>query len=106
MTEVMDQALAELLERSDERDLYETRIERAHRDGWRAGWAEGYDMGRRDEGAERDQAWNEIARPVTRGGPTHDELERKRWTVRGEPRTRETFGLPHPDDYQGREGAA
>jgi len=30
--------------------------------------------------------------------PTADEL---RWSVRGELRTRETFGLPHPADYRG-----
>lgn len=27
--------------------------------------------------------------------------EARRWNVRGEPRTRATFGLPHPDDFQG-----
>ena len=47
-----------------------------------------------------------IARPVARGGPAYAEIERKRWTVRGEQRTRETFGQPHPGDYLGRDGAA
>jgi hypothetical protein len=33
------------------------------------------------------------------------ETEARRWTVRGEPRTRATFGQPHKDDYPGREAA-
>jgi len=28
-------------------------------------------------------------------------IEHVRWELRGEPRTRETFALPHPDDYTG-----
>ena len=34
------------------------------------------------------------------------ETEARRWTLRGEARTRATFGQPHKDDYPGREGAA
>ena len=94
----------DLLDRSDERDLYMRRIGQAHAEGWRAGLAEGYGMGREDEGAERDRAWNAIARPASRAEPLA-ELERRRWTVRGEPRTRETFSQPHPGDYQGRGSA-
>jgi hypothetical protein len=33
------------------------------------------------------------------------ETEARRWTLRGEPRTRATFGQPHQDDYPGREAA-
>jgi hypothetical protein len=33
------------------------------------------------------------------------DIERRRWRLRGEPRTRETFARPHPDDFTGR-GAA
>lgn len=33
------------------------------------------------------------------------ELERRRWRLFGEQRTRATFGDPHPDDYPGK-GAA
>lgn len=105
MTGVIDQDLAELVDRSDERDLYMRRIGQARAEGWRAGWAEGYDAGRADEGAERDQAWATIAGPASRGRP-FAELELKRWAVRGEPRTREAFSQPHPGDYQGRKGAA
>jgi hypothetical protein len=34
------------------------------------------------------------------------ETEARRWTLRGEPRTRATFGQPHKDDYPGQGGAA
>ena len=78
------------------------RLLAAGRDSYRRGLADGIILGRRLEGAERDAAWNAIARPVARGGLAYAELERKRWAVRGEPRTRETFGLPHPDDFTGR----
>jgi len=103
MTEVIDQALAGLIDRSDERDLYMKRIRQARAEGWRAGWAEGYDKGRADEGAERDRAWNEIARPISRIDPA---FMSRRWAVRGQLRSRETFGRAHPGDFKGKEGAA
>lgn len=31
-----------------------------------------------------------------------DEVELARWSVRGQPRSRATFGLPHPGDFPGR----
>jgi len=103
------QDVAELLDRSGERDRFLGRIIQAWRDGYRRGHAEGYQAGyrrgREDQAAELDKAWNRIAQPAARGRP-YAELERKRWTVRGDPRTRKTFSQPHPDDYQGREGAA
>jgi len=40
------------------------------------------------------------ATPGTRSRP-FAEIDRCRWIVRGEERTRATFGRPHPDDYQG-----
>jgi hypothetical protein len=97
---------ADLLALSDERDVYLRRIGQAFREGWEAGHMTGVDDGRQAEAAERDAEWNAIARPVARGGPAYAEIERKRWTVRGEVRTRETFGQPHPGDYPGRDGAA
>ena len=106
MTEVLDQAAAELLDRSRERDLYTARIGQAFRQGWEAGHVAGTDDGRQAEAAERDAEWNAIARPVARGGTAHAELERRRWTVRGEVRTRETYGEPHPGDYMGRDGSS
>jgi hypothetical protein len=39
---------------------------------------------------------------VTPAGPVRAEVEARRWAVRGDQRTRETFGLPHPDDFRGR----
>ena len=97
---------ADLLALSDERDVQLELRRRAYRDGWEAGHMTGVGDGRQAEAAERDREWNAIARPVARGGPAYAEIERKRWTVRGEQRTRETFGQPHPGDYLGRDGAA
>lgn len=34
------------------------------------------------------------------------ETEARRWTLRGEQRTRATFSHPHEDDYPGQDGAA
>ena len=51
---------------------------------------------------ELAEAWNRIARPISRINP---EFLRRRWSVRGELRTREQFGQPAPGDFKGR-GAA
>lgn len=99
-------ALAELLELSDERDRWQSRLGDEYRIGWKLGYAAAIDQGRRLEAAERDRAWNRAAQSIARGGRTHAELERRRWALRGDPRTRETFGQPHPDDYPGREHVA
>jgi hypothetical protein len=101
MTAIVD----ELLDRSRERDVQLELRHRAYAEGWEAGHVAGTEAGRQAEAAERDKAWNRIARPIARGGRSHAELERNRWTVRGETRTRETFGQPHPDDYLGQDGA-
>lgn len=106
MTEVLDRAAADVLDCSDERDVYINRITQARRAGWLAGHEAGYDAGREAEATERDAEWDQIARPVARGGPAHAELQRRRWTVRGEQRDRATFGLPHPGDFPGREVTA
>lgn len=66
---------------------------------YKRGLVLGIVIGRGMEGAERDAAWNEIARPISRIDP---ELLRRRWSVRGELRTREEFGKPHPGDFPGR----
>ena len=64
-----------------------------HADGWREGYeAAGLDMARR---------WAEIARPASRGEPSHAELERRRWGPGG----RERFGAPRPGDFPGRKAA-
>lgn len=100
------QAVAELLDLSTERDLWLLRIRQA----WRAAFDLGRQIGRREGRAEAEaeqaRAWRTVAGPVAEGGTTYAELERRRWTVRGEQRTRETYGQPHPDDYPGQDGAA
>lgn len=95
--------VVDLLDLSDERDQAKDYALEARREGWLAGREDGYRMGRADEARERDQAWNQIARPISRSGPAaYAETERRRWTVRGEQRTREDFGREHPDDFKGR----
>jgi len=96
-------AIGELLEVSDERDSWMRRIMAAGRDGYVRGLADGVALGRRLEAAERDRAWDAIAGPISRIDPA---FMSRRWAVRGEPRTRETFGRAHPGDFKGREGAA
>jgi hypothetical protein len=96
MTAVIGEA-AELLDRSDERDA---QLELRHR-----AYAEGYGAGRQAEGSERDALWNRIARQAHAHGTPYAEIERRRWVVRGEQRTRGTFSQPHPGDFQGRDGA-
>jgi len=67
-----------------------------------AGWAAGFEAAHREMAA----AWNAAAAPIARGGLVHAEVEEKRWMLRGEPRTRGTFGRPHLDDFPGRGEAA
>jgi hypothetical protein len=47
--------------------------------------------------ADMDAAWNRIARAAVRG-PSHAELEEKRWGPAG----RAHFGDPRPGDFPGR----
>lgn len=96
------EALAELVEVSGSHDRWEQRLQAACRAAYLAGHADG----RAAERLEADRAW--AARParIVRDGPALGDLERQRWTVRGEPRDRLAFGLPHSDDYPGQDGAA
>jgi hypothetical protein len=86
------------------------------REEYERGRADGWREGREDAHREVERDWREMARKVARGGPSHAELEAHRWHVCCRPcrlgghragctdcedRTRETFGEPHPDDYQG-----
>jgi len=65
------------------------------------GWRDGYER----RAAELERDWRDVAGPVAAGGPSFAELERRRWELRGEARTRETFGGAHAGDYPG-QGAA
>jgi len=51
-----------------------------------------------------EEAWRVAAGRVrvAPASPTRAEVEARRWKVRGEHRTRETFGRPHRDDFPGR----
>lgn len=89
-----------LLELSDERD----RWERFLLDCERAAYAAGFADGRAAERIEADRAWS--ARPPRAAELLPGVAEARRWELRGEPRTRTTFGRLHPADYQGRESAA
>lgn len=88
---------------SDERDRQLELRHQAWREGWRAGladaerqYAAGYAQCAADVKAVHHGLYSELER--------QNDAERGRWVVRGELRTRRTFGDPHPDDYLG--GAA
>lgn len=103
---VTDQAA--VLALSDERDRWlHARLGFA-RYAHQRGYTEGWEAGRRAllEDLATDQRYMLAKlRPVFER-PDHAQLERRRWILRGEQRTRETFGQPHPDDYPGQDGAA
>lgn len=87
----------ELLKLSDERDQWERWLLDAARAAYEAGYADG----RADERAEADRAWASRPRQRVRDGDALADVEARRWELRGERRTRETFGRPHPADYKG-----
>jgi hypothetical protein len=89
---------ADVVALSDERDLWQRRLLEAQRAAYRAGYADG----RADAQRDADRAW--AARPplIVRDDLTCEEIEARRWELRGEQRTRETFGRPHPADFTGR----
>jgi hypothetical protein len=90
---------ARLLALSRERDVWLRRLRAAGKAAfWRGvehGWKQGYEQA----AADLEAAWHAMASRVARGDPrSHAELERERWKVHGEARTRETYGQPHPAD--------
>jgi hypothetical protein len=87
-----------MLDLSDERDLWQQWLFDAQRAAYRAGYADGC----ADAQREADRAWSQRLPLTVRDGPDHAEIEAARWEVRGERRTRETFGYPHPADFPGR----
>jgi hypothetical protein len=87
-----------LLALSDERDT-QLRLRHGYwAEGWRGGYDYGWKQGYEQACADLEALWHEVAAKVARGGPSHAELERRRWTVHGEQRTRDTYGQPHPAD--------
>jgi hypothetical protein len=95
------QALAELLERSDERDQW-------HRFAW-AMWREGWQAAERAHADDYHRGYVDGA--AARKHAQHAALEAldvylRRWKLRGQPRGRGTFSQPAEGDFQGREGVA
>lgn len=98
---------AVLLAWSDVRDAEQAARLAATREAYHAGLAAGLERGHRETlenlaAAER-RALGGLVRLADR--PDVAEMERRRWSLRGEPRTRETFADPHPGD-RGPFGAA
>src|SRR5712664_2396009 len=94
------EAAGQLLDLSDERD----RQLQLRLDAWRSGWracetahADDYDQGYADGLAGRKRRQHDAVAAL--------QLYRRRWELRGEARTRQTFADPHPADFKGR-GAA
>jgi hypothetical protein len=98
----LSDAVAELLSESDRRDLeLQARIAWAaaeHERGRELGIEEGRRQALAEESAQRREAAGLVQAATS--GPTQAELQRRRWMLRGEERTRETFADPHPDDYK------
>jgi hypothetical protein len=95
---VRPEAVAAALDRSDER----ARALRLRLAAWAEGFRIGRETGRREgrELAEREMAaaWTRAASPAASAGPSHAELELRRWGPGGRAR----FGEPRPGDYPGR----
>lgn len=113
MTSVIDQALAELLDRSDERDRCEIRIGQAFREGYHVGREGGY----QDGYGQAVTDWLVTAGGMTNlAGPTFAEMDRRRYPpdgrlswIRlrpGERCVHQVARVPCPDNCKGREVAA
>ncbi|HEY7325288.1 MAG TPA: hypothetical protein VH520_10730 [Streptosporangiaceae bacterium] len=92
------EVIGSLLEYSDVLDGQLRLRLAAYREGFEHGREAGYDQGYDDGIAERKRVQQDLVEALRVHG--------RRWVLRGEPRARETFSQPHPDDYQGRKGAA
>jgi hypothetical protein len=92
----------ELLGLSDKRDRQLELRQAAWAEGYRAGAAgqfeAGYAAAIADVKAAQHALYNHLRR--------WHEAEDGRWIVRGQQRTRKTFGNPHPADYPGKRDAA
>ena len=67
------------------------------RESYQAGRADGYRAGYRQAGADQAARWNQAARAALYG-PSHAELEERRWGPGGRAR----FADPRPGDFPGR----
>ncbi len=90
--------LAELVARHLAADPLERLAEQ-----WAVYALESYKAGRADVLAELDATWPTYPKLPDLSGPELAELEALRWAVRGQPRTREQFGQPHPADRTGQD---
>ena len=93
------QATGGLAALSDERTLWLHRLLDAEVAAERRGYERGIGDGYAQCAAEVKAAEHAIATGIRRACGPDD-----RWQLRGEPRTRETFAEPHPDDYVPRRG--
>jgi hypothetical protein len=66
------------------------------REMYQAGHGDGYQAGYRQAEADQAARWNQNDRPAD--GPSHAELEERRWGPGG----REHFADPRPGDFPGR----
>lgn len=90
-----DDLVAIILALSNERDRWERRCIDAERTGYALGYSDA--MARRQRAD--DQLWAALPpRPFPGNDMTIEQLNQLRWALRGQPRTRETFGAPHPAD--------
>ena len=69
---------------------------RLAREMYEAGHADGYQAGYRQAEADQAARWHQATRPA--GGPSHAELEERRWGPGGRAR----FADPRPSDFPGR----
>jgi hypothetical protein len=68
------------------------------REAYQAGRADGYRAGYAQADADQAARWNQAARSAI-GGPSHAELEQRRWGPGGRAR----FADPRPGDFPGRD---
>jgi hypothetical protein len=89
-----------VLAMSDERDAWQQVALQREREGFQRGAeaaSERYEAGFADGCLSLKHAQHDLVQAA--------EAEAGRWSVRGEPRTRETFADAHPGDYEGTEAS-
>lgn len=66
-------------------------------DAYKRGFAAGADVGSGQALSEVKRLQHDLFDELS----PYADAERRRWELRGQPRTRETFSRPHPDDFRG-----